>query len=100
MAVRLKVRELAEIRGLNITTLSRKAEISPSQAWRIWHNKVSQLEFKTLDRLARALEVSVGELWIDDGTDVVESEGKKKPVLMSQPRNSSTREPNNQRKAA
>jgi DNA-binding Xre family transcriptional regulator len=63
---RLRVRELAEARGLNITTLARKAELSYRPAWMIWHDRVTQLDFRTLERLARALEVSIGELFTDE----------------------------------
>jgi DNA-binding Xre family transcriptional regulator len=65
---RLKVRELAEAQGLNITTLARKAELSYRPAWMIWHDRVSQLDFRTLDRLAKALGVNVGDLF-EDGVD-------------------------------
>jgi DNA-binding Xre family transcriptional regulator len=67
---RLRVRDIAEQQNLNITTLSRAAEISYSQAWKIWHNKVTQLDFTTLAKLAQALEVPVGELFAHELVDV------------------------------
>jgi len=62
---RLRVKELSEARGLNITTLSRRAELSYRQAWMIWHDRVSQLDFRTLERIARALEVNIGDLFVE-----------------------------------
>ena len=59
----LRVRELAEQQGLNITTLSRKAELAYSTTHALWHGEVSQLNLKTLDRVAVALGVRVSDLF-------------------------------------
>ena len=59
----LRVRELAEARGLNITTLSRKAEISYTTAHALWHDRTDQLNRRTLDRVALALGVRVSDLF-------------------------------------
>jgi DNA-binding Xre family transcriptional regulator len=59
----LRVRELAQARGLNITTLSRKAEISYTTAHALWHDRTDQLNRRTLDRVALALDVRVSELF-------------------------------------
>jgi DNA-binding Xre family transcriptional regulator len=82
MKQRLRVKELAEARGLNITTLARKAELSYRPAWMIWHDKVSQLDFRTLERLAGALDVNIGDLFVDGVADggTIESESRN-PVL-------------------
>jgi transcriptional regulator with XRE-family HTH domain len=62
----LRIRELAEKRGLNITTLARKAELSYSTAHALWHDKVSQFDRRTLIRVALALDVRVDELFGGD----------------------------------
>ncbi len=59
----LRVRELAEQKGLNITTLSRKAELAYTSAHALWHGDVTQVNVKTLDRVARALGVRVSDLF-------------------------------------
>ena len=59
----LRVRELAEQQGLNITTLSRKAELAYTTTHALWHGEVSQLNLKTLDRVAVALGVRVSDLF-------------------------------------
>ena len=63
MATYLCIEELARARGLNITTFSRKARLTYSQAHKIWHNKVTQLDLRTLDKCAAALGVCVGDLF-------------------------------------
>lgn len=59
----LRIRELAEEQGLNITTLGRRAELAYSTAHSLWHGDVAQLNIKTLDRVARALGVRVSDLF-------------------------------------
>lgn len=69
----LRIKELAEPQGLNITTLARKAALSYSSAHALWHNKVVQYDRKTLDRVAIVLGVRVCDLfggepvWVEPG---------------------------------
>lgn len=77
----LRVRELAEAQGLNITTLARKAELSYTTAHALWHDKTDQLNRKTLDRLARALGVQVSDLF--GGDPETETTGNSLPVLIA-----------------
>lgn len=63
MATYLRVQELARAQGLNITTFSRKARLTYSQAHKIWHGKVTQLDLHTLDKCAAALGVRVSDLF-------------------------------------
>ena len=62
MAVRFRVREIAEQRGLNISTLSRKADVGLSTVRRLWHDPYRHVDFFVLERLAKALEVPVTAL--------------------------------------
>lgn len=64
----LKVRELAEAQGLNITTLSRKAEIAYGTAHSLWHDKADLMGRNTLIRVSLALGVKVGDLF-DENAD-------------------------------
>lgn len=68
----LRVREIAEQQGLNITTLGRRAELAYSTAHALWHGDVVQLNIRTLDRVARALSVSVGDLFGDTEEDAAD----------------------------
>ena len=59
----LRVREIAEAKSMNITDLSRKALISYTTAHALWHDRTEQLNRRTLDRVAGALGVKVGDLF-------------------------------------
>ena len=60
---RLRIRDLAQAQGLNITTLARKSNLSYTTAHALWHDKTDQLNRRTLDRMALALGVRVGDLF-------------------------------------
>jgi hypothetical protein len=65
----LKVRQLAEAQGLNITTFSRKAEIAYGTAHSLWHDKMELLGRGTLIRVSRALGVKVSDLFDENASD-------------------------------
>jgi hypothetical protein len=71
MAVTLRVRELAEARGLNISTFQRGANIAMSTARRYWYNTsngnpngppLKRLDYEALEVLCKFFGVSPGEL--------------------------------------
>jgi hypothetical protein len=71
MAVRLRVRELAEARGLNISTFQRQADIGMSTARRFWYNTSSgnpkgpplrRLDYASLELLCDFFGVTPNEL--------------------------------------
>ena len=68
MAVRLKVKEIAEQKGLNISTLSRKSDAGLSTVRRLWHDPHRHVDLFVLERIAKALEVPVTAL-IEDVPD-------------------------------
>jgi DNA-binding Xre family transcriptional regulator len=68
MAVRFKIREIAEQKGYNISTLSRKADVGLSTVRRLWHDPYRHVDFDVLERLAKTLEVPVTAL-IEDVPD-------------------------------
>jgi DNA-binding Xre family transcriptional regulator len=57
----LRIKELAMERGLNITTLGRRAELAYTTTHALWHGTATQFSLKTLERVACALGVSVGD---------------------------------------
>ncbi len=77
----LRVRELAEAQGLNITTLSRRAELAYSTTHSLWHGDIAQLNIKTLERVARALGVRVGDLFGEKPEPTEQSGNKYRPAL-------------------
>ncbi len=71
MAVRLRVRELAEARGLNISTFQREANLGMSTARRLWHNTstgnphgppLRRLDYDSLEVLCRFFGVTPNEV--------------------------------------
>ncbi len=58
----LRIRKLAEERGFNITTLSRKAALAYTTTYALWHGSAKLWSPGTLDRIAQALEVRVVDL--------------------------------------
>jgi len=80
----LRVKELAEARGLNIQTLSQRSQLSYTTVLNVWHDKADQLNRRTLDRLAVALGVRVPDLFGGDPVDTREkSPGNWEPALLA-----------------
>jgi DNA-binding Xre family transcriptional regulator len=69
--VRLRVKEIAEGKGFNQSSLSRAANISFNTVKRIYRDPYKEVTTTTLDRIAKALGVSIADLIEeepDDGT--------------------------------
>ena len=66
----MQVRKLCEARQMNITDLSREAKIPYPSALGLWHDDAKQFNRRTLVRVARALNVKVGELFAEDADQV------------------------------
>ena len=62
MATRLKVKEIAQHRGLSMRKLFFKSEVDIKTLSRIYHDPQSIVTTETLDKLARALNVDVSLL--------------------------------------
>lgn len=65
---RLKVKEVAQDKGYNISSLSRKADVPIVTVRRIWNNPRYQVKLETLERIAKTLDVGVRDL-IEDVPD-------------------------------
>ncbi|NJN65359.1 MAG: helix-turn-helix transcriptional regulator [Chloroflexaceae bacterium] len=76
----LRIQELAEKEGLNITTLSRRAKVSYPAMHKIWHGDVKQLNIQTLDKIAWALGVKVSDLF---GGEPEEPSGNDVPLRLA-----------------
>jgi DNA-binding Xre family transcriptional regulator len=62
----LIIRQLAEERGLNITTLARKANLAYTTTHMLWHDTAKVWDRRTLDRIAAALDVPTRELFAQE----------------------------------
>jgi transcriptional regulator with XRE-family HTH domain len=60
--LRLRVREIAESQGWNMSSLSRAANISFNTVKRLWTKPYSGANIDTLDKIAKVLQVPMSEL--------------------------------------
>jgi transcriptional regulator with XRE-family HTH domain len=63
---RLKIKELAEERGYNMSSLSRKADVSFSTVKRLWRDPHRPIKTDILEKIARALGVPLSALFDED----------------------------------
>lgn len=73
----LKVKEVAQSKGVTITQLERLSSINMKTLQAIWHNPRHAASFKTLERIAEVLNVRVTDLI----EDIPETDLPKKGVL-------------------
>ena len=59
---RLRIKEVAEAQGHNMSTLSRKADVPFITVKRAWKNAQYDIKLSNLYRIARALGVRTGDL--------------------------------------
>jgi putative transcriptional regulator len=62
MAIRLRLREILEDRGMTQTELQLLTRLGYSSINAMYHNKTERVEFDTLDALCVALKIQPGEL--------------------------------------
>jgi DNA-binding Xre family transcriptional regulator len=81
---RLRVKELAEAKGMNISQLllqanrlSPRSSLSYPTVHALWHNKTKRPDLDTLTVVARALEVEPGELIIAEEEEPGEQSANK-----------------------
>lgn len=60
--LRLRVREIAESQGWNMSSLSRAAKISFNTVKRLWTKPYSGANIDTLNKIAKVLQVPMSEL--------------------------------------
>ena len=60
--VKLRVKELAESKGYNMSSLSRASDVSFRTIKRLWKDPYHEVNVSTLAKIARALGVPTSEL--------------------------------------
>jgi transcriptional regulator with XRE-family HTH domain len=78
----LRVQELAKAQGLNILTLSQKAQLAYGTVQGLWHDKADQYNRRSLDRIAVALGVKVADLFGGEPADTRAEPGQWEPALL------------------
>jgi transcriptional regulator with XRE-family HTH domain len=75
MTIRLRVRELGEAQGLNLSQLQRRVNLSMSTARRVWYSTsdgnahgppLKQVSLEVIEQIADYLGVTPGELFVKD----------------------------------
>ena len=67
--LRLKVREIAESKGYNQSTLSRASDVPIQTIRRIWRNPYYEVRLVTLNRIASVLGIPATDLFEDVPND-------------------------------
>lgn len=60
--IRLRVREIAEAKNINMSKLSRMADLNYNTIRAIWDDPMKDIAVSTLEKLAKALRVEITEL--------------------------------------
>jgi transcriptional regulator with XRE-family HTH domain len=60
--ISVRVKELAEERGLSILQVAQRAQLAPSTVRRLWNNPHARTNTRILDALSKALGVNASEL--------------------------------------
>ena len=63
---RLKIKEVAEAKGVNMSQLSRRADLAYRTISLLWHNPEHDASMSTLTKIARVLGVSIHDLISDE----------------------------------
>ena len=74
--IRLRIREIAEEKGYNMSSLSRKSDVSFKTVKRLWKDPYQTANTDTLEKLAKALGVSVRDLLEDMPDDTLEDQAR------------------------
>ena len=62
MKTRLRVKEVAQVKGISLTKLSQRSEVAYNTVRRVWRDPFTDVTVSTLQRLADVLGVDVREL--------------------------------------
>ncbi|HEX9134209.1 MAG TPA: helix-turn-helix transcriptional regulator [Ktedonobacteraceae bacterium] len=60
--VRLRIKEVAESKGYNMSSLSRATDISFNTIKKLWTKPYSGVNINTLSKIAKVLNVSISDL--------------------------------------
>lgn len=72
--IRLRIKEIAQAKGISQGKLSRLSDVDDNTIKRIYRNPTANVNTDTLNKLARALGVSVHELIEEVPDDVAEGD--------------------------
>lgn len=62
MQVRLRIKELAQAKGIKQYELAEKSGVTPQLLNRYWNNNIQRVDLEELNKIAMALSVDPGDL--------------------------------------
>lgn len=77
MAVKLRLQELAQARGLNLSQVQRRSGLTMTQVRRYWRNETSSVSLQALETLCDLLQVMPGELLVKEDASRPPAGGKE-----------------------
>lgn len=69
--LRLQIKELAEAQKLNRSQLQLKSQVTLPLLTRYWNNNTTEVKLDALERIAKALGVKVGDLFLEEADESV-----------------------------
>ena len=81
---RLRVKEVAQAKGITMARLQRAADINLKTIQAIWHDPRHNASLNTLDKIAKVLGVPVNELIEDVPEDTSPISAHKKPKKIAE----------------
>lgn len=77
MVVKIRLQELAQARGLNLSQVQRQSGLTMTQVRRYWRNETSSVSLHALEALCDLLHVMPGELLVKGDTSGPPTSGKE-----------------------
>lgn len=72
LVAKLRIKEIAEAKGINQSQLQIKSGVTPPLLHRYWHNRVVEVKLEALEKIAKALGVKPGDLIASDEDYLIE----------------------------
>lgn len=64
--LKLRIKEIAEAQNLNRSQLQLRSQVTLPLLTRYWNNNTTEVKLDALERIARALGVRVGDLFVEE----------------------------------
>jgi transcriptional regulator with XRE-family HTH domain len=68
MAIKIRLRELAQAQGLNLSQVQRRSGLTMTLVRRYWRNETSSVSLEALDVLSNLLHIAPGDLLVKEQT--------------------------------
>jgi putative transcriptional regulator len=78
--VKLRIKELAEEKGLKQYQLAQQSGVTPQLLNRYWNNTMQRVSLEHLSMIAKVLGVEAGDLIIPDGNSQGSDQGESSPI--------------------